>query len=325
MIVLIQKENKMFKKICAALLVFSTAMFCGCQNQNKTENSGGKLKIVTTIFPAYDFAKNIFGETAEVSMLLKPGMESHSYDPSAKDVVKIDECDLFIYNGGESDAWVENILKSTENVKALKMVDAVEMLGEEHTDGMTAEEHDEHDLDDEEYDEHVWTSPKNAALIAASIRDKAKEIAPENAAVIDKNAESYIAKINSLDERFAELLVVEKRYFVFGDRFPLLYFFKEYGLNYYAAFPGCASETEPSAQTISFLSKKLNESGTIKTVFYIELSNHKLADNLASESNLPTAEFHSCHNITSSDFEAGESYISLMERNYQTLKTALGK
>ncbi|MCI7759760.1 MAG: metal ABC transporter substrate-binding protein [[Eubacterium] saphenum] len=315
----------MFKKICAALLVFSTAMFCGCQNQNKTENSSGKLKIVTTIFPAYDFAKNIFGETAEVTMLLKPGMESHSYDPSAKDVVKIDECDLFIYNGGESDAWVENILKSTENVKALKMGDAVEVLGEEHTDGMTAEENDEHDHDDEEYDEHVWTSPKNAALIAASIRDKAKEISPENAAAFDKNAESYIAKINSLDERFAELLAGEKRYFVFGDRFPLLYFFKEYGLNYYAAFPGCASETEPSAQTISFLSKKLSDSDTINTVFYIELSNHKLADNLAAESNLPTAEFHSCHNITSSDFEAGESYISLMERNYQTLKTALGK
>lgn len=313
----------MFKKICAALLVFSTAMFCGCQNQNKTENSSGKLKIVTTIFPAYDFAKNIFGETAEVAMLLKPGTESHSYDPSAKDVVKIDECDLFIYNGGESDVWVENILKSTENVKALKMIDAVEVLGEEHTDGMTAEEHEEHD--DEEYDEHVWTSPKNAALIAASIRDKAKEVSPENAAVYDKNAESYIAKINDLDERFAELLAGEKRYFVFGDRFPLLYFFKEYGLNYYAAFPGCASETEPSAQTISSLSKKLTESDTIKTVFYIELSNHKLADNLAAESNLPTAEFHTCHNITSSDFEAGESYISLMERNYQTLKTALGK
>ena len=315
----------MFKKICAALLAFSTAMFCGCQNQNKTENSSGKLKVVTTIFPAYDFARNVFGETAEVTMLLKPGTESHSFDPSAKDVVKIDECDLFIYNGGESDEWVENILKSTENVKALKMVDAVEVLGEEDTDGMPAEEHAEHDDDDEEYDEHVWTSPKNAALITESICDKAKEISPENAAVFDKNAESYIAKINVLDERFSELLAGEKRYFVFGDRFPLLYCFKEYGLNYYAAFPGCAAETEPSAQTISFLSKKLKESDTIKTVFYIELSNHKLAENLASESNLPTAEFHSCHNITSDDFEAGENYISLMERNYQTLKTALGK
>ncbi|MBP1562598.1 MAG: zinc ABC transporter substrate-binding protein [Oscillospiraceae bacterium] len=315
----------MFKKICAALLAFGTIMLCGCQNQSKTENPSGKLKIVTTIFPAYDFAKNVFGDTAEVTMLLKPGMESHSFDPSAKDVVKIDECDLFIYNGGESDEWVENILKSTENVKSLKMVDAVEVLGEEHTDGMTAEEHDEHEHDEEEYDEHVWTSPKNAALITASIRDKAKEISPENSSVYEKNAENYIAKIEDLDKRFAELLAGEKRYFVFGDRFPLLYFFKEYGLNYYAAFPGCASETEPSAQTISFLSKKLKETDAVKTVFYIELSNHKLADNLASESNLPTAEFHTCHNITSSDFEAGETYISLMERNYQTLKTALGK
>ena len=144
----------MFKKICAALLAFGTIMLCGCQNKSKTENSGGKLKIVTTIFPAYDFARSVFGDTAEVTMLLKPGMESHSFDPSAKDVVKIDECDLFIYNGGESDEWVENILKSTENVKSLKMVDAVEVLGEEHTDGMTAEEHDEHDHDEEEDDEH---------------------------------------------------------------------------------------------------------------------------------------------------------------------------
>ncbi|HCF82941.1 MAG TPA: zinc ABC transporter substrate-binding protein, partial [Ruminococcaceae bacterium] len=215
-----------------------------------------------------DFARSVFGDTAEVTMLLKPGMESHSYDPSAKDVVKIDECDLFIYNGGESDKWVENILKSTDNVNAMKMVDAVEMLGEEHIEGMTDDEHDGHNHDEEEeYDEHIWTSPKNAALIVASVRDKAKEISPENAATFDKNAADYIEKINSLDKRFEELLAGEKRYFVFGDRFPLLYFFKEYNLNYYAAFPGCGSETEPSAQTISFLTKKLSESDTVKTVF----------------------------------------------------------
>jgi len=312
----------MFKKICAVLLIIAAVLLCGCKNG--VEDSG-KLKIVTTIFPAYDFARSVFGDTAEVTMLLKPGMESHSYDPSAKDVVKIDECDLFIYNGGESDKWVENILKSTDNVNAMKMVDAVEMLGEEHTEGMTADEHDEHNHANEEYDEHIWTSPKNAALIVASVRDKAKEISPENAAVFDKNTADYIEKINSLDKRFEELLAGEKRYFVFGDRFPLLYFFKEYGLSYYAAFPGCGSETEPSAQTISFLSKKLGENDAVKTVFYIELSNHKLAENLAAENNLPIAEFHTCHNITSDDFEAGESYVSLMERNYDTLKTALGK
>ena len=320
---IVPKERAMFKKICAFLLVIGAVLLCGCKND--VENSG-KLKIVTTIFPAYDFARSVFGDTAEVTMLLKPGMESHSYDPSAKDAVKIDECDLFIYNGGESDNWVENILKSTENVNAMKMVDAVEMLGEEHIEGMTNDEHDDHNHDDEEeYDEHIWTSPKNAALIVAAIRDKAKEISSENSVFFEKNAADYIEKINSLDKRFEELLAGEKRYFVFGDRFPLLYFFKEYDLNYYAAFPGCGSETEPSAQTISFLTKKLSESDTVKTVFYIELSNHKLADNLASENNLPTAEFHTCHNITSDDFEAGESYVSLMERNYNTLKTALGK
>ena len=308
----------MLKKICAVLLILCGVLLCGCQStRDKTD---GKLKIVTTIFPAYDFARSVFGDTAEITMLLKPGMESHSYDPSAKDVVKIDECDLFIYNGGESDAWVENILKSTENVKSLKMTYAVEMLGEEHTEGMT----ENHGKDEEEeYDEHIWTSPKNAALITASIRDKAKEISPENADIFEKNANSYIEKINSLDKAFAELLTDEKRFFVFGDRFPLLYFFKEYDLNYYAAFPGCGAETEPSAQTISFLSKKLNEKDTIKTVFYIELSNHKLADNLAAESNLPAAEFHTCHNISSSDFEAGETYVSLMERNYDALKMAV--
>lgn len=309
----------MFKKICAIVAAIGTIMLCGCKN---TADNSGKIKIVTTIFPAYDFARSVFGDTADVTMLLKSGTESHSYDPSAKDVVKIDECDLFIYNGGESDEWVENILKSTDNVNSMKMTDAVEMLGEEHTEGMTEDEHG-HDDHHDEYDEHIWTSPKNAALIVASIRDKAKEISPENSALFDKNAAEYIEKINSLDKRFEELLAGEERYFVFGDRFPLLYFFKEYNLSYYAAFPGCGSETEPSAQTIAFLAKKLGESDTVKTVFYIELSNHKLADNLASESNLPTAEFHTCHNITSDDFEAGETYVSLMERNYNTLKKAL--
>ncbi len=309
----------MLKKIFAAILVICAVTLCGCNSVS--ENSGGKLKIVTTIFPAYDFARNVFGDTAEITMLLKPGMESHSYDPSAKDIVKIDDCDLFIYNGGESDVWVENILNSTENVNSLKMTDAVEMLNEEYTEGMT--EHEEIGENTEEYDEHVWTSPKNAVLIMESILDKAKEISPENAEIFEKNANSYIEKINLLDKDFAELFEGEERFFVFGDRFPLLYFFKEYGLNYYAAFPGCGSETEPSAQTISFLTKKLNEEDTIKTVFYIELSNHKLADNLAEECGIAAEEFHTCHNITALDFEAGESYVSLMKRNYDMLKAAV--
>lgn len=295
------------------------SLLCGCSSG---ERESGKLQIVTTIFPAYDFARHIFGDKADVSLLLKPGMESHSYDPSAKDIVKIEDCDLFIYNGGESDAWVENVLRSAEEVNAVKMMSFVEAIEEEDLEG--TENHEEHDHD-EEYDEHIWTSPKNAALIVDGIKDEAAKLDGENAAFYEKNAAEYSAKITDLDKRFGELFAGESRYFVFGDRFPLLYFFREYGLNYYAAFPGCGAETEPSAQTIAFLTEKLTHEDTVKAVFYIELSNHKLADTLANESGLPTAEFHTCHNITADDFAAGESYLSLMERNYQTLETILKK
>ena len=317
----VRKVRGMFKKcLAAALAVFTAAaLFCGCSDDKK---SSDKIRIVTTIFPAYDFARQVFGDTAEVTLLLKPGTESHSYDPSAKDIVKINGCDLFIYNGGESDAWVENILKGTDNINSMRMMDAVEAVEEEHSEGMT----DEHENNDEhEYDEHIWTSPKNAAKIVESIRDKAKALFPENADILENNAKSYTEKINSLDNRFGELLEGENRYFVFGDRFPLLYFFKEFNLKYYAAFPGCGSETEPSAQTIAFLTQKLGEDDTVKTVFCIELSNHKLAQTLADEHKLPVAEFHTCHNISADVSAAGESYISIMERNYNMLKNALGK
>lgn len=255
-------------------------------------------------------------------LLLKPGTESHSYDPSARDIVRIDSCDLFIYNGGESDAWVENLLRSADEVNALRMMDAVDVLNEEH-EGIAERGHDEHEEHDGEYDEHIWTSPKNAVRIVESIRQAAVSLAPENRAQYESAAEAYIAEINALDEKFLELLTGEERYFVFGDRFPLLYFFREYGLNYYAAFPGCGSETEPSAQTVAFLTEKLSESDTVPMVFCIELSNRKLAETLADENDLPTAEFHTCHNITADDFSAGESYASLMERNYQMLEKAL--
>lgn len=311
----------MLKRLLLPVLFAITVMLSGCSLSSE-KSSDGKLQIVTTIFPAYDFARQVFGDTAEITLLLKPGMESHSYDPSARDIVKIDGCDLFIYNGGESDAWVENILKSADEVNALRMMDAVETLAEDHEE-IAGNEHDGHDHDTEEYDEHIWTSPKNAALIVESIREAAVTLAPRNKALYESAAGEYVAEINALDEKFTELLSGEKRYFIFGDRFPLLYFFREYGLNYRAAFPGCGSETEPSAQTVAFLIEKLSDEDAVKTVFYIELSNHKLADTLAAENGLPTAEFHTCHNITADDFAAGESYVSLMERNYQMLQNAL--
>ncbi len=308
------------KRLFFPVLFAITIILSGCSYSDMV--SDGKLQIVTTIFPAYDFARQVFGDTAEVTLLLKPGMESHSYDPSARDIVKIESCDLFIYNGGESDVWVDNILKSTKNVNALRMMDAVEALEEDHEGIAENDEHD-HDHEEDEYDEHIWTSPKNAALIIYDIYLAAISLAPQNKELYKNAGEEYIADITDLDGKFSELLSGEKRYFVFGDKFPLLYFFREYGLNYYAAFPGCGSETEPSAQTVAFLIEKLSEENTVKTVFFIELSNHKLADTLAAENGLPTAEFHTCHNITADDFAAGESYVSLMERNYQMLKSVL--
>lgn len=309
----------MLRRLVLSVLLAAVVLLSGCSLPSEKPYDG-KLRIVTTIFPAYDFARQVFGDTADITLLLKPGTESHSYDPSARDIVRIDSCDLFIYNGGESDAWVENILKSADEVNALRMMDAVEALTEDH-EGIVETDGD-HDRDkDDEYDEHIWTSPKNAALIVDSILEAAVTLAPENKALYESAAGEYIAGINALDGQFSELLSGEERYFVFGDRFPLLYFFREYDLNYYAAFPGCGSETEPSAQTIAYLAERLSESDTVPTVFCIELSNRKLAETLAD--GLPVAEFHTCHNISADDFAAGESYVSLMERNYQMLQSAL--
>ncbi len=311
------------KKILA--IITAAALLCGFAGCGAAEQkSGEKLSVVTTIFPAYDFARQVFGDTAEVTLLLKPGMESHSYDPSAKDALTISECDLFIYNGGESDQWVENILDGAPEVKTLRMTDSVQLHEEVIAEGMQHDEDESHDHEEVEYDEHIWTSPKNAEKIVAAIADAACEISPENADALKAAADRCIADIEQLDADFAQLFQNEQRCFVFGDRFPLLYFFEEYGLSYSAAFPGCGSNTEPSIRTMTYLSDKLKENDTVPAVFCIELSNRDIADSLAKEAGLPVVEFHSCHNITADDFAAGETYISLMRRNYNSLKEILG-
>lgn len=324
--------------IISAALAAATAALGGCSAGTPGEDAGGKPVVIATIFPAYDFARQVFGDTAEVKMLLKPGQESHSYDPSAKDIVEISACDLFIYNGGESDEWVESVLRSAPDINTFKMTDAVSLLDEEIAEGMEHYDDDHDDTDDfddtddtddgdshdEEYDEHVWTSPENASLIVMALCKRASELFPEKADTLAANSEAYAEQIDALDEKFASLFEGEQRYFVFGDRFPLLYFFRKYGLNYYAAFPGCGSETEPSAQTMTFLLEKLRErDSAVPAVFRIELSSGRLADVLAEDSGLEVREFHTCHNISADDFAAGETWLSLMERNYDTLSQIL--
>jgi zinc transport system substrate-binding protein len=309
------------KKTLITLLILTLAFgfFAGCADKSESDNT--KINIVSTIFPSYDYAKQICGNAATVEMLLLPGAESHSYEPSAQDIIKIQNCDLFIYVGGESDTWVDDILSSLDTpVKTIKMMDCVTVVDEQTVNGMQEENEDEHE---NEYDEHVWTSPKNAILITKTITDAICEIDTENAEVYRQNSSDYVAQLEELDKEFADFFAtVTNKTLIFGDRFPLQYFVDEYNLNYYAAFPGCSNETEASAATIAFLIDKVKEDH-ISTIFYIEFSSHKIADSIAEATNTKTALFHSCHNVSQQDLNNGATYLSLMKQNLITLKEAM--
>lgn len=316
-------------RLYAALALVFLLTACG---QAPAEHGGEeRLTVVATVFPAYDFARAAGGELAEVRLLLPPGAESHSYEPTPADILAVQECDLFLYLGGESDAWVETILESVDmQGEALRMVDCVDLLEEETVEGM--EDHEDHDHDHEEgpglgevvgYDEHVWTSPQNAAAITRAIGDTLAALDPANAGTYAANAEDYAARIEKLDQEFADFFAgAGDRTMVFGDRFPLRYFAEEFDIDYYAAFPGCSTQTEPSAATIAFLTDKVRQEH-IPTVWYIEFSNHLVADSIAESAGVRTAMFHTCHNVSAADLEAGATYVSLMEQNLETLREYL--
>ena len=301
---------------------------CGCSVPAKQEEG---LSVVATIFPQYDFARQVMGSSDDLTMLLRPGQEVHSYEPTSQDIIAIQNCDLFIYVGGESDAWIEDVLEGmdTSHMVILSLMDLVDPL-EEDTDSVleNPEEHDHEDgeathLHEEEYDEHVWTSPKNAMLITQAICDALCDIDPSNAQIYRQNTAAYLEQLEELDQDFREVIGSASRdTLIFGDRFPLLYFVREYGLNYYAAFPGCASETEPSAATVARLIDLVREE-QVPVVYQIELSNGNIARSIADSSGAKVETFYTCHNITRDDFNAGETYLSLMERNVNSLKEAL--
>ena len=313
--------------ILALLLLLSA---CGQSTEEDTDPD--QLTVVATVFPAYDFARAVGGDLADVQLLLPPGTESHSYEPTPADILAVQDCDLFIYLGGESDTWVETILESVElRGQTLRMVDCVPLLEEETVEGMESyEEGHDHDHDEAPglgevvgYDEHVWTSPKNAALITRAVGDKLAELDPANADTYAANSADYAAQIEDLDREFADFFAgVEDRTMVFGDRFPLRYFAEEFNIDYYAAFPGCSTQTEPSAATIAFLTDKVREEH-IHTVWYIEFSNHLVADSIAESAGVKTAMFHTCHNVSADDLAAGATYVSLMEQNLETLRENL--
>lgn len=290
-----------------------TFAFCSC---GEVERSTGKISVVTTIFPYYDFARSVSKGTCDVDMLLKPGSDVHSFEPTPSDILKIRNADLFIYNGGESDEWVDSILESlgdTDKPVVMKMTDYVKPLTEMDAD---------HHAEDEE-DEHIWTSLDNAKTLVSKISDEVSKLDQKHKTVYNKNGLDYIEKISKVQSEIEHTVnSSESKKIVVGDRFPLLYFATEFSLDWECAFPGCSTETEPSLDRLSKLTDTI-EKDKIKTILKLEMSENKVADTLADETNTKVRTFYSAESVSKEDFANNITYVDLMERNNNALKEAL--
>ncbi len=355
--------------VLALVFVIAAAFLTGCGKEAKKETKdSGKLKVVATIFPEYDFLRQIGGDKIDLSMLVPPGSETHSFEPTPKDIKKVNEAKFFVYVGGDSDEWVSKILKSVDNKKqkTVKLMDMVKTVEEKTVKGMTEgkhehnhdkdkagkkeekhhdddekkhkkkeEEHDHHEGEEAdkkqehnheggaEQDEHVWTSPKNAVKIVNKLAKQLGELDKDNKDYYADNARAYIKKLKKLDSQFENVVKRGKRKeIIVGDRFPFRYFADAYKLKYYAAFPGCSNDTEASAETIAFLTKRVKKD-KIPVVFHIELSNEKVCKSICEATGAKKRQLNAVHNVTKKDFESGVAYMDLMNRNLEVMKEAL--
>ncbi len=309
--------------LCTALMA---ACLCGCGAAAKEEK---KLSVVVTIFPEYDWVREILGENpgdVQLTLLLDNGVDLHSFQPTARDILTISDCDVFIYVGGESDAWVKDALSEAANENMI-VIDLLDALGdaikeEEEVEGMEEHEH-EHEA---EYDEHVWLSLRNASVLCGEIEKALESIDPANQETYRKNLASYQEKLSQLDEKYAQAVAsASGRTLLFGDRFPFRYLVDDYGLNYYAAFSGCSAETEASFDTILFLASKTDEL-SLPAVLRIEGANHRIAETIVentAEKNQEVLVLDSMQSATSKDVQNGVTYLSIMEKNLEVLKQAL--
>lgn len=305
---------KLLKRITAlftsGLLILS---LCSCNISETGDNDG--LHIITTNFPPYDFVRQISQGKVIPEMLLSGGQDSHSFEPTAQEMIRISEADIFICTGGESDAWVDEMLKSIEtDVVVIRMMDYVEPLCVEHH-----EEGEHHEHDHEEYDEHVWTSPKNAIEIADAISAAMCNADPDNITTYKNGYSSLLEELHALDEELKTAADSLTAPLIFGDRFPFLYMAKDYDIEYYAAFSGCSSETEPSAAKMTELIEAAKEHNS-SVIYYIEFSTEKVANTVAEAVGAETRLFHSCHSVSDEDLKNGETYISLMRKNIEALR-----
>lgn len=328
--------NRCFKKCFLAMTVVAILVsFIGCSKiENKAASDISRIKIVTTIFPEYDWVKNILGSNPsniENIMLLDSGIDLHNFQPTADDILKIASADLFIYVGGESDKWVDKALSTTGNSKVVS-INLLELLSdkvkhEEIVEGME-HEHEDHEEHEIELDEHVWLSVKNAKVAVERICEVISNLDNKNKEVYEENARSYISKLDALDKEY-EAVVKDSatKTILFGDRFPFRYMADDYNLKYYAAFTGCSAETEASFETILFLSKKVDEL-SLKNIMKIEGSNSKIAQTIkenTKEKNQNILTMDSMQSTTKKDIDMGKTYISIMTDNLSVLKDALSK
>lgn len=375
------RENKFSRKTeflrKSVVFIVTISMILGMAGCGKTteKEDNYRLKIATSLFPYYDMARAVIGDVKgiDLKMIVTPGQDSHSFEPTPSDVIQMENADVLIYNGGSLETWIDTLLDSLNNKNQIqmKMMDYVDVLNEEIVEGMDTrfEEHDheEHshkednhnkenhkedshseenhkednhsedssndsefhnedsEEEHEETDEHIWTSPVNEIIMTEKICETLSKALPEEKENFQKNAESYISQLKELDNEFRTIVENAKiNEIIFADKFPLQYFAKEYGLKYYAAFPGCGSDMEPSAKTIAFLVDKIKEDN-IKAVFYLELSSHIVADAIETDTGAKPLQFNSCHNITQKQFDSGVTYVDLMKENVNNLKIALGE
>lgn len=375
------RENKFSSKTeflrKSVVFIVTISMILGMTGCGKTteKEDNYRLKIVTSLFPYYDMARAVIGDVKgiDLKMIVTPGQDSHSFEPTPSDVIQMENADVLIYNGGSLETWIDTLLDSLNNKKQIqmKMMDYVDVLNEEIVEGMDTRfeehDHDEHshkednhnkenhkedshseenhkkdnhsedssndsefhnedsEEEHEETDEHIWTSPVNEIIMTEKICEALSKALPEEKENFQKNAENYISQLKELDNEFRTIVENAKiNEIIFADKFPLQYFAKEYGLKYYAAFPGCGSDMEPSAKTIAFLVDKIKEDN-IKAVFYLELSSHIVADAIETDTGAKPLQFNSCHNITQKQFDSGVTYVDLMKENVNNLKIALGE
>lgn len=344
-----------FVMVLSVLLVFCCT---GCQRgpaeKNETADGGstggqeedGPLSVATTIFPYYDFIRQIAADKVRLKLIVPAGMDSHSFEPTPADMIAIQESDLFLYNGGEMEQWVEQVLASIGNpdIYTVNMMEQVTVLEEEMVEGMEeGRGHDHghnHDHEEEaagheeghdepgrlpeiEYDEHIWTSPVKAMEIVNVISRALMETDPAHRDFYEENTRKYLKELEALDQEFRQVFADRKQdMIVVGDKFPFRYLADTYGFSYRAAFSGCGSDTEPSARTIAYLIEQVKNRG-LPAVYYLELSSHRVAEIIGEETGARPLLLHSCHNVARSEFEEGVTYLQLMEQNVKNLRFGL--